>query len=101
MLLSCWFMFAFIFFSFNNFIEIQLTHLKCTIQASLLVQWLRIHQKMQGTWVLSLVREDPTCCRAAEPMGHTTEAPALERVLCNRKGQLNEKRGRHNLRKSA
>ena len=101
MLLSCWFMFAFIFFSFNNSIEIPLTHLKCTVQASLLVLWLRIHQQMQGTWVLSLVREDPTCRRAAEPVGHTAEAPALERVLCNGSGQLNEKRGHRNLRKSA
>ena len=30
----------------------------------LVVQWLRIHLSMQGTWVWSLVQEDPTCCRA-------------------------------------
>ena len=34
---------------------------------SLVVQWLRIYLPMQGMWVLSLVWEDPTCCRA-KPM---------------------------------
>ena len=29
--------------------------------ASLVVQWLRIHLLTQGTWVSSLVQEDPTC----------------------------------------
>ena len=29
--------------------------------ASLVAQWLRICLPMQGTWVRSLVREDPTC----------------------------------------
>ena len=33
-------------------------------------QWLRIHLPVQGTWVQSLVQEDPTCHRAAEPMCH-------------------------------
>ena len=32
-------------------------------RASLGIQWLRIHLPMQGTWVLSLVWEDPTRCR--------------------------------------
>ena len=31
----------------------------------LVVHWLRICLPMQGTWVLSLVQEDCTCCRAA------------------------------------
>ena len=38
--------------------------------ASLVVQWLRIHLLMQGTWVRALVPEDPTCCRAAKPVRH-------------------------------
>ena len=37
---------------------------------SLVVQWLRICLPMQGTWVRSLVQEDPTCRRAAKPMCH-------------------------------
>ena len=38
--------------------------------ASLVAQWLRIRLPMQGTRVRSLVREDPTCRRAAKPMCH-------------------------------
>ena len=30
----------------------------------------------EGTQVRSLVREDPTCCRATKPVSHTTEARA-------------------------
>ena len=33
-------------------------------------QWLRIRLPMQGTWVRTLVWEDPTCCGAIEPMRH-------------------------------
>ena len=39
-------------------------------RASLVVQWIRIRLPMQGTWVRALVREDPTCCRAAKPVHH-------------------------------
>ena len=35
--------------------------LNVTVGTSLVVQWLRIHLPMQGTWVQSLVWEDPTC----------------------------------------
>ena len=35
-----------------------------------MVQWLRICLPVWGTWVWSLVREDPTCHGAAEPMHH-------------------------------
>ena len=38
------------------------------VGASLVVQWLRIHLPMQGTWVQALVREDPTCHRATKPV---------------------------------
>ena len=43
-----------------------------TIQfwASLVAQWLRIHLPMQGTRVLALGQEDPTCRRATKPMRH-------------------------------
>lgn len=43
---------------------------------SLVVQWLRIHVAMRGTWVRSLV--DPTCCGAAEPVHSNARAPQLE-----------------------
>ena len=29
-----------------------------------------VYLPMQGTWVQSLVREDPTCCGATKPMCH-------------------------------
>ena len=38
--------------------------------ASLVVQWLRIRLPMQGTWVQSLVQEDPTCRGATKPVHH-------------------------------
>ena len=37
---------------------------------SLVVQRLKIHLPMQGTWVRSLVWEDSTSHRASEPMNH-------------------------------
>ena len=39
-----------------------------------MVQWLQIHLPMQGTWVRSLVWEDPTCCRATK---HLNTKPVL------------------------
>ena len=51
----------------------------CTLQieldkrnpgTSLVAQWLKIHLPMQGTQVQALVREDPTCRRAAKPASH-------------------------------
>ena len=41
---------------------------KCS-GTSLAVQWL-ICLAMQGTYALSLVGEDPTCCGATKPMCH-------------------------------
>ena len=38
--------------------------------ASLVAQWLRICVPMQGTWVRSLVWEDPTCRGATKPVHH-------------------------------
>ena len=37
-------------------------------RTSLVVQWLRIRLSMQGTQVQSLIREDPTCHGATEPV---------------------------------
>lgn len=43
---------------------------------SLVVQWLRIHLLMLGTWVHSLAQEDPTCHEAAKPAHHSYRAQA-------------------------
>ena len=45
---------------------------------SLVTQWLRIRLPMQGTWVRSLVGEDPTCRGATRPVSHNYWACALE-----------------------
>ena len=42
---------------------------------SLVAQWLRIRLPMQGTWVWSLVREDPPCRGAAKPACHNYWSP--------------------------
>ena len=70
-----------------------------TAGTSLVVQWLRIHLPMQGTWVWSLVWEDPTCRRATKPVRHNYRArvmqllkPAcLEPMLRNKRSHHNEK----------
>ena len=42
----------------------------------LVEQWLRIRLPMQGTWVRSLVREDPTCLNKEwPPLAATRESP--------------------------
>ena len=38
--------------------------------STLVVQWIEIHLSVQGTWVQSLVREDPTCHGAMKPVRH-------------------------------
>ena len=43
--------------------------------ASLVVQQLRIHLPLQGIWVQSLIREDPTCWEATKPMCHNYKSP--------------------------
>ena len=50
---------------------------------SLVTQWLRIRLPMQGTWVRSLVREDPTCRGATKPVRHNYWACALEPMSHN------------------
>ena len=51
-----------------------------TVWASLVAQWLRIRLPVQGTRVRALVREDPTCRRAAKPMRHNYWACTLQPV---------------------
>ena len=50
-------------------LEVQWLRL-CASGASLVAQGLRIRLPRQGTWVRSLVWEDPTCCGATKPMHH-------------------------------
>ena len=45
-----------------------LRQIKACIRASLVAQWLRICLPRQGTRVRALVREDPTCHKAAKPV---------------------------------
>ena len=48
-----------------------ISHIKnMIVGTSLVVQWLRIHLPVQGTWVRALVREDPTCHGATKPVRH-------------------------------
>ena len=81
------------------------------METSLVAQWLRIRLPMQGTWVWALIREDPTCRRAAKPMRHNywtcslepvshncwahmpqlLKPACLEPVLRNKRSHLNEK----------
>ena len=73
-------------------------------RASLMEQWLRIRLPVQGTWVRSLVREDPTCRRATKPVCHNYWACVaqllkpthLEPVLCNKRSHGNEKPAHRN-----
>ena len=65
---------------------------KRDIGASLVLQWFRIHLPMQGTWIRSLIQEDPTCCGATKPWCHNYRSlRALEAMLCNEKSRHNEK----------
>ena len=41
---------------------------KDVLGTSLVAQWLSIRLPVQGTWVRSLVWEDPTCGRATKPV---------------------------------
>ena len=82
-----------------------------------MAQWLRICLPTQGTWVWSLVREDPTCRGATKPASHNYWAHArqlpkptrsrarvlqllkptrLEPMLHNKRSYRNEKPVHHN-----
>ena len=55
--------------------------------ASLGVQWLRIHLPAQGTWVQSLVCEDPNAEERRSWCATTTKAHALRPTLCKNRNQ--------------
>ena len=75
-------------------------------RASLVVQRLRICQAMQGTLVLSLVREDLTC-REARLLSQRSRARELqlpkpthlEPMLCNKRSPCSEKPAHHRKQK--
>ena len=57
-----------------------------------MVQWLRIHLPVQGTWVQSLVQEDSMCCRVTKLMLHNYwSLLTLESMLCSKRSHHNEK----------
>ena len=63
--------------------QIDRTFKNSTSGTFLVVQWLRVHLPMQGTWVRALVREDPTCRGATKPVCHSCWVCALEPVSHN------------------
>ena len=80
------------------------TDLKELFWTSLVVQWLRIHLPVQGTWVGSLVGEDPTYRGATKPVSHNSRAwepqllkPAcLEPMLCDKRNHCSKKPAHRN-----
>ena len=48
----------------------MLAKVKSLVRDFLVAHGLRILLPMQGTWVRSLVREDPTCHGATKPVRH-------------------------------
>ena len=79
---SCWCMTETNTILWSNYLPIK-HFFKKELKTRMVVQWLRICQPMQGTWVQSPVREDSTCHRAAEPMSLNCWASALELAGCN------------------
>ena len=72
--------------------------------ASLVARWLGVHLPVQGAWVRALVREDPACRGAAEPVRHgclslrpgacepqRLRPACLEPVLRSKRGHLTER----------
>ena len=61
----------------NIYIYIYI-HIHTYVATSLVVQWIRIHLPVQGTWVVSLIQEDPTCLKPKHPRACcTTREPAV------------------------
>ena len=56
-----------------------------------MAQWLGVCLLVQGMRVRALVWEDPTCRRAAGPVGHNCWACASGAVLRNRRGRDGER----------
>ena len=65
-------------------------------RASLVVQWVTILLAVQGTWVPSLTREDPTCRRATEPLRHHYGACCSYSSPCNKGKPPKWEAHRHN-----
>ena len=66
-----------------------------TVWTSLVLQWLRVHLPMQGTWTRALVWEYPTCHGATPFLHHSQWAhvrrlwkPTHPRAMRPRKGSL-------------
>ena len=59
-------------------------------RTSLLVQWLRICLRIQGTWVQSLVWEDPTGHQTTKSVRPNYWARALEPGLCRKRSHCKE-----------
>ena len=55
-----------------------LSKIQRTLGTSLVTQWMRICLLLQGTWVQSLVQEDPTSSGATKPTHHNYRAHTLE-----------------------
>ena len=47
---------------------------KLNLRTSWVMQWLRIHLPMQGTWVRAMVQEDPKCVEQLSPRATTIDA---------------------------
>ena len=77
-----WYKMAFLHTSSHIF-HLGKREIKSAFRTSLVVQWLRICLPMQGTRVRALVREDPTCHGATNPMHHNCWACALEPASYN------------------
>ena len=58
------------------------------MRTSLVVQWIRIHLPMQGTWVRFLVQEDSTSCGAAKPVYYSSWAQTLEPLTTATEAQV-------------
>ena len=52
-------------------------------RVSLVVQRIKIHMPMQGTWVPSFLWKDPTSRETTEPVHHNYWPRALEPSSCN------------------
>ena len=70
--------------------------IKRWICASLVVRWLRIYLSMQGTWLPSLVQEDPICCRATKPVSHQLLSLCSRAMLCSKRSHCHEKPAHRN-----
>ena len=69
------------------------------VGTSLMVQWLIIHLPVQGTWVQSLVREDPihpVCLNYRVHVLQVLKLVPLDSMLCNKRSRCSEIPAPHN-----